>query len=434
MAPGGVRDSRAADRRERAGPAAEDGLGCVVGALGRRGSEATARRVRAAFFNGQGENAAAPPPPGVRRSPRLEVASTAPRRGLADITNVAAGRAAAVAGERPGVKPQQGLEEKADRLGADTARLQETAAKCRPKAATVAPTASAGQLAPPARGGAATGSRQRPPVASIAAAGAAEAEVEDIQAAAEYAAEIGEHLRVGEGLFLPRADYMESQQDINARMRAILVDWLVEVHMKYKLRGETLFLAVNLIDRYLSQVATPRKKLQLVGVGALLVAAKFEEIHPPEVNDFVYITDNAYTKDEILSMECAMLNALSFQVACPTVVHFLERIARANRCDVRHRHLVQYIAELALLDMRMLRYPPSHLAAAAVLLSNELLQTPLAWPAAVAQQAQHSEQAIRGCADELRGSLEGAVTSSLKALRKKFSAPERSSVSRLAQS
>ncbi len=83
-------------------------------------------------------------------------------------------------------------------------------------------------------------------------------------------------------------------------MRSILIDWLIEVHLKFKLVPETLFLTVNLIDRYLQHKQVTRQKLQLVGVTAMLIASKYEEIYAPIVKDFVYITDNAYTKEEIL--------------------------------------------------------------------------------------------------------------------------------------
>ena len=86
-------------------------------------------------------------------------------------------------------------------------------------------------------------------------------------------------------------------------MREILTDWLIEVHLKFKLLPETLYLTVNLIDRFLSTTQIMRNKLQLVGVTAMLIASKYEEIYPPIVNDFVYITDNAYTREEILQME-----------------------------------------------------------------------------------------------------------------------------------
>ncbi len=108
----------------------------------------------------------------------------------------------------------------------------------------------------------------------------------------------------------PRTNYMDLQDDINPSMREILTDWLIEVHLKFKLLPETLYLTVNLIDRFLSTTQVLRNKLQLVGVTAMLIASKYEEIYPPIVSDFVYITDNAYTREEILDMEEKILMAL----------------------------------------------------------------------------------------------------------------------------
>lgn len=90
-------------------------------------------------------------------------------------------------------------------------------------------------------------------------------------------------------------------------MRSILIDWLVEVHYKFKLVPETLYLTVNLIDRYLSIQQVKRDKLQLVGVTCMFIACKYEEIYPPIVKDFVCITDKAYTKEEILELESKVL-------------------------------------------------------------------------------------------------------------------------------
>jgi cyclin B len=91
-----------------------------------------------------------------------------------------------------------------------------------------------------------------------------------------------------------------NQNDINEKMRAILVDWLVDVHAKFKLLAETLYITVNLIDRYLERNKVFRKYLQLVGITSLFIACKYEEIYAPDLKDFVYICDNAYTKEEIL--------------------------------------------------------------------------------------------------------------------------------------
>merc|ERR1719277_375554 len=100
--------------------------------------------------------------------------------------------------------------------------------------------------------------------------------------------------------------------------------------MKYNLRPETLFLSVNIIDRYASLRPIKRSKLQLLGVVAMFIAAKYEEIDPPKVKEFAFITDNAFSKKEIVSMECSVLMTLEYQIAVPTPVHLLDRLLRAN--------------------------------------------------------------------------------------------------------
>merc|ERR1740123_1567068 len=153
--------------------------------------------------------------------------------------------------------------------------------------------------------------------------------------------------------------------------------------MKFRMRTETLFLAVNIIDRYLSVRPVFRRSLQLVGVVAVFIAAKYEEIDPPKVNEFAYITDHTYSKKEIVAMECNVLAALDYNIAVPTPVHFLDRLQRVNCCDVVHRSLVQYALELSLLDVHSLQYPPSVLVSATLLMSNEFLGKQPAWPAAM---------------------------------------------------
>ena len=131
----------------------------------------------------------------------------------------------------------------------------------------------------------------------------------------EYTQEIYAYLRECETRSLVDHDYMSRQNDINPKMRVILNDWLVEVHLKFKLRQETLYLCFQLIDRFLEHTQVRRQKLQLVGVTGLMLASKYEEIYPPEVRDYVYICDNAYTRDEILKME-QVLPTLFSSMSC----------------------------------------------------------------------------------------------------------------------
>lgn len=153
-------------------------------------------------------------------------------------------------------------------------------------------------------------------------------------------------------------------------MRAILIDWLVDVHVKFKLKDETLYLTVSLIDRYLSKAGVTRMRLQLVGVAALFIACKYEEIYPPQLKDFVYITDNAYVKLDVLEMEGLILKELNFNITNPSSYDFLQNLGMSM--DVKNRLLAQYIIELALVEYKFVHYKPSHLAASAVYLVNKI--------------------------------------------------------------
>ena len=126
-----------------------------------------------------------------------------------------------------------------------------------------------------------------------------ERDAEDPLCATEYVQDMYHHFRAKEAITSVRPLYMENQTHINERMRSILVDWLVEVHLKFKLVPETLYLTINLIDRYLERQEVSRPRLQLVGVTSLLIASKYEEIYPPELRDLVYICDRAYTRSEV---------------------------------------------------------------------------------------------------------------------------------------
>lgn len=155
---------------------------------------------------------------------------------------------------------------------------------------------------------------------------------------------------------MPSSDYMLTQKDVNEKMRSILIDWLVEVHLKFKLLPETLYMTINLIDRYLELSQVPRTQLQLVGVTAMLIASKYEEIYAPEVKDFVWITDKAFSKEDILRMEQSILFVLNFNVTTPSAFRFLERFAKIANIDQPMFDLARYLLELALIEYRMLKY------------------------------------------------------------------------------
>lgn len=254
---------------------------------------------------------------------------------------------------------------------------------------------------------------------------------DDPQYCVEYIGDIYRCLQSREALHLPVPSYMERQPHINAKMRAILVDWLVDVHKKYKLRPETLFLGIALVDRFLEKRVTQRRHLQLVGVTGLLIAAKFEEVYPPQIHDFVYVTDKAYTREEVVKMEVSMLSVLDFKLCQPTAAQFLERYQIVNGCTEAHGHLAQYLLELTLVDFKMIRFAPSHLAAAAIFLSNKLLRCQPSWTPAAVKHTGMTEQSLRECAKEICAILEYAEQNHLQAVRKKFSQMKYHAVAKL---
>lgn len=168
---------------------------------------------------------------------------------------------------------------------------------------------------------------------------------------------------------------MHRQVAVTVSMRTILVDWLCEVHHKLKLKAETLYLTVNIIDRYLAKKTdVARNKFQLVGTTALLIASKYEEIYPAEIDDLVEACDSAYLSDEFVECEKAVLETLNYQLSIPTIHMFLLRYLNAAHATRELCYLVSYIAECTLHSYGMMtRFKPSQLAAAAVLIGRKAL-------------------------------------------------------------
>ncbi|KAI5072585.1 hypothetical protein GOP47_0012691 [Adiantum capillus-veneris] len=195
-------------------------------------------------------------------------------------------------------------------------------------------------------------------------------------------------------------NYMSQQVHINEKMRAVLIDWLIEVHYKYKLMPETLFLTTNLIDQYLALKSVERKCLQLVGMTAMLIASKYEEIWAPEIKDLILISDSAYSRQQILDMEKVMLNVLRFNLCIPTPYMFLVRFLKAAGADRQMSLLAFYFVELCLVDYAMLGFLPSMLAASAVYLARHTLKSgqDARWNATLRWHSGYKEAQLIECA------------------------------------
>jgi hypothetical protein len=172
---------------------------------------------------------------------------------------------------------------------------------------------------------------------------------------------------------MPNPSYMENQHDLAWKMRGILTDWLIQVHVRFHLLPETLYLCVNIIDRFLSVRVVSLAKLQLVGITCMFIAAKFEEIVSPSVTHFLYCADASYTEAEILQAERYVLKTLDWNLSYPNPVHYLRRVSKADDYDVKVRTVAKYLLEIGCLEWRLIAAPPSLMAAAAIWLARLVL-------------------------------------------------------------
>ncbi|ORY35421.1 cyclin-like protein [Naematelia encephala] len=196
----------------------------------------------------------------------------------------------------------------------------------------------------------------------------------DTTMVAEYADEIFKHMEDLEQTVMPNPRYMDFQTEIEWTMRTTLIDWLLQVHLRYHMLPETLWIAVNLVDRFLSVRVVSLVKLQLVGVTAMFIAAKYEEILAPSVEEFVYMTENGYSKDEILKGERIILQTLDFTVSSYCSPYsWVRRISKADDYDIQTRTLSKFLMEVTLLDHRFLRCKPSMIAAVGMYLARKML-------------------------------------------------------------
>ncbi|XP_029301296.1 LOW QUALITY PROTEIN: G2/mitotic-specific cyclin-B1 [Cottoperca gobio] len=188
----------------------------------------------------------------------------------------------------------------------------------------------------------------------------------------EYVKEIYKYLRQLEVEQNVRLTYLQGQE-VTGNMRAILIDWLVQVSLKFRLLQETMYMTVGIIDRYLQDHPVPKKQLQLVGVTAMFLASKYEEMYPPEISDFAYVTDKAYTTLQIRDMEMSILRVLKFQLGRPLPLQFLRRASKIYEVTAEQHTLAKYLLELTMVDYEMVHFPPSMMACAALALTLKIL-------------------------------------------------------------
>lgn len=188
----------------------------------------------------------------------------------------------------------------------------------------------------------------------------------------EFVKDIYKYLRQLEVEHSVKPAYLQGQE-VTGNMRAILIDWLVQVSLKFRLLQETMYMTVGIIDCFLQVHPVPKKQLQLVGVTAMFLASKYEEMYPPEISDFAFVTDRAYTTAQIRDMEMTILRVLKFKLGRPLPLQFLRRASKIYEVTAEQHTLAKYLLELTMVDYEMVHFPPSMVASASLALTLKIL-------------------------------------------------------------
>ncbi|KAI7872602.1 cyclin-like protein [Spinellus fusiger] len=211
----------------------------------------------------------------------------------------------------------------------------------------------------------------------------------------EYAENIFQVLKESEKETMPNPMYITSQQhEVTWRMRGVLIDWIVEIHYLFQLLPETLFLTVNLVDRFLSSRTVVQGKLQLVGITTLYIATKFEEINTPAMQDFLFMTDRSIKEDDLLKAERFILQVLDFKLCYSNPLGFMRRTSMGGKYDVHTRMLAKYFMEVSCVDHRFMSIKPSLVAASSLWLSQKMLSKGV-WTAEMSYLAGYQVSDIR---------------------------------------
>ena len=253
----------------------------------------------------------------------------------------------------------------------------------------------------------------------------------------EYFDEIYTNLRLDEKISKMKIEkhYMKQQNDINEQMRAILIDWLIEVHNRFHFKEKTLFQAVYIIDLYLSYKIINRIKFQLLGVASLLIAVKENEIFYPRIDEFISITDNAYQKEELLNMELQVLQTLNFEILVPTAEEFYNILSKMFNFNNIQHHLGEYFLESSLVDYNMLKYKSSTIgiACAYIVMKFYCLNGYKDLYLSKLISGDSTQKLIKDCAKDLCHLVKNLSKSYLRATKDKYSSPQYDCVATLCE-
>lgn len=173
-----------------------------------------------------------------------------------------------------------------------------------------------------------------------------------------------------------KEDYLRGQKILTPKVRQRLVNWCIEINVKLGLNAETLYITIALIDRYFDRVQVKQQSLvQLVAIGATLIASKYEEIYPPDVQDLLHLAQGEYSRREVMRIEIQILEELNFDLGKPIPLAFLRRFSKAAHCDVKMHSIAKFLMELSLTEYECSHWRPSMLAAAALFATIYMVNT-----------------------------------------------------------
>ena len=236
----------------------------------------------------------------------------------------------------------------------------------------------------------------------------------------------------------PQFGYMIKQADINEEMRAILIDWLIHVHFRFRLKAQTLFHTVKIIDTYLSLHPILRAKLQLLGITALFIACKSQEIYYPQIKDFIEITNKAYTKEELLEFEIHVLQILNFDILSPTCIDFYDIIAKGYNFEGKEYNFGKYFLESTLIDYQITKYSSSVVSVACAYIVMKFFKMEnyhesynKKFYVLDETVERYSEHNIKECAKDICLFVDNIKKTNYQACLKKYSKPEQEKVALL---
>lgn len=205
-----------------------------------------------------------------------------------------------------------------------------------------------------------------------------------------------------------------------------MVEWIIDVHRKFRLMSETLYVTINIVDRYLSLKQIKKSELHLLGVTALLISTKYEEIYPPELKDLLSVSENKFTKQEVLKMEAKILSTLDFDFMYPSSLRFLERFRKLSNTasDDQIFYFAQYINEIALLDASLLKYKQSEIAASSIILSARAIKRINAWNKEMEKCTGYKEEDLKVAIEDVKQFVYEVNPKFLQTLKYKFSKQE----------